>query len=175
MVPAIHASIYRTWFGYVERKLPWIHGLHSSILFPIWHRPYLALHEVLNYFMNARGVTDLFFQQILSECAISMAARYPANLRVTYTAAAATLRLPFWDCQSIIKNQEVRGVLTSRQGPLILHCHLWSHIKIAVSKHQLVPKLWRTLCIGTIFLRLRGTIYVADSTKRIPSVFSSTP
>ncbi|EMC97480.1 hypothetical protein BAUCODRAFT_68232 [Baudoinia panamericana UAMH 10762] len=53
---------------------------HDSVLFPGWHRAYLALFE----------------QQLLS-VANQIAASYPASQQATMVAAAAKLRLPYWD------------------------------------------------------------------------------
>ncbi|RKF57895.1 Tyrosinase [Erysiphe neolycopersici] len=54
---------------------------HTSILFPTWHRPYLALYE-----------------QILSEMIKDIAQRYPAGeIRDRYVVAAANFRVPYWD------------------------------------------------------------------------------
>ncbi|CZR68874.1 related to tyrosinase precursor (monophenol monooxygenase) [Phialocephala subalpina] len=58
---------------------------HVSILFPTWHRPYLALYEQVLYGM---------IQQI--------AQQYPAGpIRDRYVAAAANFRAPFWDWAAI--------------------------------------------------------------------------
>ncbi|KAF2101347.1 Di-copper centre-containing protein [Rhizodiscina lignyota] len=56
---------------------------HNSALFLLWHRAYVALYE-----------------QIISECAQSLAPRYPATIRADYVNAAKTLRLPYWDWAS---------------------------------------------------------------------------
>lgn len=53
---------------------------HDSVLFPAWHRAYLALFE--QQFMKV--VNDL-------------ANEYPANRRAWMTGAASTMRFPFWD------------------------------------------------------------------------------
>lgn len=54
---------------------------HVSILFPTWHRPYLALFEQVLY-----G----FIQQI--------AAQYPQGpTRDNFVAAAKNFRIPYWD------------------------------------------------------------------------------
>ncbi|MCJ1291384.1 hypothetical protein MMC34_002927 [Xylographa carneopallida] len=53
---------------------------HSSILFPTWHRPYVALYEQLLH-VNAR----------------SIAATYNSTNGATYRAAAAKFRIPYWD------------------------------------------------------------------------------
>ena len=53
---------------------------HDSILFLGWHRVYLAL-----------------FEQRLVAVAKQIAATYPTSTRATMQAAAAKLRLPYWD------------------------------------------------------------------------------
>ena len=53
---------------------------HNSILFGPWHRVYLAL-----------------FEQVITSLAQEIAASYPTGLRVTYEAAARSLRVPYWD------------------------------------------------------------------------------
>ncbi|KAK0108702.1 hypothetical protein ONS95_003493 [Cadophora gregata] len=54
---------------------------HVSILFPTWHRPYLAL-----------------FEQALHEKVQMIAAQYPVGpVRDQYMAAAANFRIPYWD------------------------------------------------------------------------------
>ncbi|CZT13854.1 related to tyrosinase precursor (monophenol monooxygenase) [Rhynchosporium graminicola] len=54
---------------------------HVSILFPTWHRPYLALYE-----------------QAIHEKVQMIAQQYPAGqVRDQYVAAAANFRIPYWD------------------------------------------------------------------------------
>ncbi|MCJ1436170.1 hypothetical protein MMC27_005548 [Xylographa pallens] len=53
---------------------------HSSVLFPTWHRPYVALYE-----------------QLLHANARSIAATYNSTNGATYRAAAETFRIPYWD------------------------------------------------------------------------------
>ncbi|RVD85525.1 uncharacterized protein DFL_003846 [Arthrobotrys flagrans] len=54
---------------------------HASVLFPTWHRPYLAV-----------------FEQILHSIMQQIAAAYPdQELRNRYQAAAQTFRIPYWD------------------------------------------------------------------------------
>jgi len=52
---------------------------HEIILFPTWHRPYLALYEQIIY-----GIV----QQIANE---------QKKDKMTYVAAAKTFRIPYWD------------------------------------------------------------------------------
>ncbi|KAE9382243.1 Di-copper centre-containing protein [Stipitochalara longipes BDJ] len=58
---------------------------HVSILFPPWHRPYLA-----------------FYEQILYNLIQQIAQLYPAgSVRDMYTTAAANFRIPYWDWAAI--------------------------------------------------------------------------
>lgn len=66
---------------------------HSSILFPTWHRPYLALLE-----------------QRINAHAVAIANQYPSSTRSTYVAAARNLRLPYFDWA---KNPSSQGVYPS--------------------------------------------------------------
>lgn len=56
---------------------------HGSVLFPVWHRPYLAL-----------------FEQTLWNSAQKIASTYPDSQRARYEAAASTFRMPYWDWAS---------------------------------------------------------------------------
>ena len=53
---------------------------HASILFPPWHRPYLALYE-----------------QVLHEIMQHIASWYPESVKGKYVAAASNFRIPYWD------------------------------------------------------------------------------
>ena len=53
---------------------------HSSILFPTWHRPYVAV-----------------FEQILYGVVQNIAASFTGDSRSSYLTAAATFRVPYWD------------------------------------------------------------------------------
>lgn len=53
---------------------------HNELLFPSWHRPYLAL-----------------FEQALVSHAVRIADQYHSSQAPAYKAAAQTLRLPYWD------------------------------------------------------------------------------
>ncbi|KAH8662913.1 hypothetical protein BGZ60DRAFT_412262 [Tricladium varicosporioides] len=56
---------------------------HTSVLFPSWHRPYLAL-----------------FEQVLGTYIQNIAQQYPPELRQRYQAAADNFRIPYWDWAS---------------------------------------------------------------------------
>ena len=53
---------------------------HDSVLFPSWHRAYLALFEQS-------------FMAVVSQ----LANEYPDNRRAFMTGAASTMRFPYWD------------------------------------------------------------------------------
>ncbi|KAI0065560.1 photo-regulated tyrosinase [Artomyces pyxidatus] len=72
----------RQWEGYCT---------HGSILFPTWHRPYVAL-----------------FEQVLHKHAVAIAQNYHGNDRQDWITAASNLRAPFWDwAKNIIPPAEV--------------------------------------------------------------------
>ncbi|KAG8825286.1 hypothetical protein FRC17_008757 [Serendipita sp. 399] len=53
---------------------------HSSILFPTWHRPYLAL-----------------FEQVLAKHVTDIANEYRGDMKAKYIEAAQRFRIPYWD------------------------------------------------------------------------------
>lgn len=77
-VAGIHGRPFTTWDG-----VAFANGqsdgycTHSSTLFPVWHRPYLALYE-----------------QILYDIVQTQAKTFNSD---EYTKAAATFRVPYWD------------------------------------------------------------------------------
>ncbi|KIM27071.1 hypothetical protein M408DRAFT_173274 [Serendipita vermifera MAFF 305830] len=90
---------------------------HSSILFPPWHRPYLAL-----------------FEQILAKHVTDIANEYstPA-LRERYVTAAQRFRIPYWDWayyadppDVITKQARITG-LNTPQGPRDLDNPLYQY------------------------------------------------
>ncbi|KAF3481610.1 tyrosinase [Arthroderma uncinatum] len=74
-IASVHGLPYGPWDGGMQSSRQQGYCLHDSTLFPLWHRPYLAIHE-------------------------RIAATYPANVRAKYVAAAKTLRIPYWDWAS---------------------------------------------------------------------------
>ncbi|POS84884.1 hypothetical protein EPUL_005609 [Erysiphe pulchra] len=70
---------------------------HISVLFPTWHRPYLALYEVcITIKFGTKKMT--LFKQILSDMIKDIAQRYPAGaIRDRYVVAATNFRIPYWD------------------------------------------------------------------------------
>ncbi|KAK4181554.1 hypothetical protein QBC36DRAFT_174782 [Triangularia setosa] len=78
----IHGMPHQTWGG--VRPTPGNeetgYCTHSSILFPTWHRPYLALYE-----------------QVLSNLIQMIATWWPEDQRQSYVDAAKRFRIPYWD------------------------------------------------------------------------------
>ncbi|MCJ1477585.1 hypothetical protein MMC13_006258 [Lambiella insularis] len=79
-VCGIHGYPNVPWDGVVGYTSRVGYCTHSSILFPTWHRPYLALYE-----------------QLLWEQAQKVAATYNTSEKATYQAAAKSFRMPYWD------------------------------------------------------------------------------
>ncbi|KAI9732411.1 MAG: hypothetical protein M1834_001619 [Cirrosporium novae-zelandiae] len=78
-VAGIHGYPFISWDG-VSGSYNNGYCTHDSILFPPWHRPYMALYE-----------------QILWNYATAIANTYPDSQRSTYQQAAVTFRVPYWD------------------------------------------------------------------------------
>ena len=76
----IHGYPKRPWDGVAGDGPGAGYCTHSSILFPMWHRPYLLL-----------------FEQILWTHVQEIAAQYPAASIQEYQKAAITFRIPYWD------------------------------------------------------------------------------
>ncbi|KAI9812447.1 MAG: hypothetical protein M1827_004678 [Pycnora praestabilis] len=79
-IAGIHGRPFIPWEGVDGPNTYAGYCTHSSILFPPWHRPYLAL-----------------FEQTLWNNAEWIAQTYPYSQQATYIAAARTLRIPYWD------------------------------------------------------------------------------
>ncbi|KAF2152857.1 Di-copper centre-containing protein [Myriangium duriaei CBS 260.36] len=79
-VAGIHGEPNIPWDGAVGNGGGSGYCTHSSVLFPTWHRPYMAL-----------------FEQIVWNKTQTIAQQYPAAVRNNYIAAANTLRVPYWD------------------------------------------------------------------------------
>lgn len=84
-IAGIHGRPYTSWDNVNGVNGDWATGYctHDSILFPIWHRPYLALYESALY---------NYVQQVASQ--------YTGSDAATYQAAADTWRMPYWDWAS---------------------------------------------------------------------------
>ncbi|KAK0618206.1 hypothetical protein B0T17DRAFT_509756 [Bombardia bombarda] len=79
----IHGIPHKTWGGVGPTPGNENTGYctHSSVLFPTWHRPYLALYE-----------------QVLYQVVQQIATWWPEGApRQRYQAAAANFRIPYWD------------------------------------------------------------------------------
>ncbi|ESZ91618.1 hypothetical protein SBOR_7980 [Sclerotinia borealis F-4128] len=71
---------------------------HVSILFPTWHRPYLALYEVVSPLRDDERDCIDSLQQVLHSVISFIAEQYPIGAeRERYTAAAGNFRIPYWD------------------------------------------------------------------------------
>ncbi|PGH15646.1 hypothetical protein AJ79_02239 [Helicocarpus griseus UAMH5409] len=78
-VAGIHGYPYVSWDG-VEGTQNAGYCSHGSTLFPVWHRPYLAMYE-----------------ERISHHAQLIANEYPSIVRGIYQKAAEDLRIPYWD------------------------------------------------------------------------------
>ncbi|EGO53798.1 hypothetical protein NEUTE1DRAFT_93419 [Neurospora tetrasperma FGSC 2508] len=85
-ITGIHGIPHQTWGGVTPTPGNEETGYctHSSILFPTWHRPYLALYEVLLY-------------NLIQNIAKWWPEGEPRN---RYQAAALRFRIPYWDWAS---------------------------------------------------------------------------
>ncbi|EWC46726.1 hypothetical protein DRE_03971 [Drechslerella stenobrocha 248] len=82
-IAGIHGAPYVPWDGEDGPNSFSGYCTHASILFPTWHRPYIAAYE-----------------QILGNIIRNLANQYPASSRSRYQAAANRFRLPYWDWAS---------------------------------------------------------------------------
>ncbi|KAI5862147.1 Di-copper centre-containing protein [Durotheca rogersii] len=85
-IAGIHGAPALTWAGVDPTPGNEDNGYctHVSVLFPTWHRPYLALYE-----------------QVLYNIVQNIATLYPPSLRDRFQAAAATFRIPYWDWAAV--------------------------------------------------------------------------
>ncbi|KAK6361388.1 hypothetical protein TWF730_005121 [Orbilia blumenaviensis] len=95
LIAGIHGAPYRAWNGVQGSNPNSGYCPHASILFPSWHRPYLATIE-----------------QILGRIMRNLANQYPAGpVRTRYQQAANRFRLPYWDWAS---NAQVPAIIGSQ-------------------------------------------------------------
>ncbi|PQE14942.1 hypothetical protein CJF32_00002481 [Rutstroemia sp. NJR-2017a WRK4] len=82
-IAGIHGRPYIPWDSVPHNRLAPNIGYctHSDVLFPTWHRPYLAL-----------------FEQVLAQHVQTIAATYNSDV---YTQAANNFRIPYWDWAAI--------------------------------------------------------------------------
>ena len=92
----IHGRPFASWDN-VPGRYQAGYCTHSSILFPSWHRPYVALFEVCDTSLDPLRYTANKLQQILWTNAQQIAQTYPDSQRSQYQAAATTFRIPYWD------------------------------------------------------------------------------
>ncbi|KAK4231718.1 hypothetical protein QBC38DRAFT_439739 [Podospora fimiseda] len=84
-ITGIHGMPHQTWGGVGPTPGSKDTGYctHSSVLFPTWHRPYMALYE-----------------QVLYSLAQMIAGWWPEHERLLYQQAARRFRIPYWDWAS---------------------------------------------------------------------------
>lgn len=128
----IHGYPYVSWDG-VEGTEEAGYCSHGSTLFPLWHRPYLALFEVC-FFGFVKIDTHLdtnCIQEIIWEKAQRIAVSFPESQRSEYESAAKTLRIPYWDWASNPEMPEctvTREIeITTRFGREIIQNPLYSY------------------------------------------------
>ncbi|KAG8930241.1 hypothetical protein FRC01_003109 [Tulasnella sp. 417] len=113
----IHGLPFQPWEGAGARQVPGSrfggYCTHGTVLFPSWHRPYLAIYE-----------------QILHQHAVEIAQTYTVDT-AAWNAAAQELRMPYWDWASnsvppaqVISMAQVtitapNGQRTAVQNPLL--------------------------------------------------------
>ncbi|KAK4170278.1 hypothetical protein QBC43DRAFT_348716 [Cladorrhinum sp. PSN259] len=81
-IAGIHGMPHQTWGGVSPTPGNKDTGYctHSSVLFPTWHRPYMALYE-----------------QVLYSLVKMIAGWWPENEKQSYLEAARRFRIPYWD------------------------------------------------------------------------------
>ncbi|KAF3937147.1 Tyrosinase [Dactylella cylindrospora] len=79
-IAGIHGRPYKAWNGVTGGRTDSGYCTHSDVLFPSWHRPYLALYE-----------------QIIWEHARNIVNEFSEPRRAAYAAVLPTLRIPYWD------------------------------------------------------------------------------
>ncbi|KAG8983087.1 hypothetical protein FRB93_007678 [Tulasnella sp. JGI-2019a] len=106
-VSGIHGLPYVSWDGAANPGNTQGYCEHGTLLFPTWHRPYVALYE-----------------QLLHDHALQIAEQYTVD-KDAWKAAAFKLRSPYWDWASeavppdeVIKNENVQIILKDgKKGP----------------------------------------------------------
>ncbi|KAL3420867.1 hypothetical protein PVAG01_07312 [Phlyctema vagabunda] len=100
-VAGIHGRPYKSWNGVPQAPGAPLTGYctHDSVLFPDWHRPYLALYE-----------------QIIAGYAQTIAKNYTPSLRTSFQQAADALRIPYWDWAT---NSSVPDCVNANTVPII--------------------------------------------------------
>lgn len=102
-IAGIHGVPFRPWNGVqpVAGAQQSGYCTHSSVLFPTWHRPYLALYEVRNVIhAMPSNLFDILIlpQQELYKLVNAIAALFPdVKEKAQYQRAASIFRIPYWD------------------------------------------------------------------------------
>ncbi|KAK4061552.1 uncharacterized protein Triagg1_10261 [Trichoderma aggressivum f. europaeum] len=113
-VAGIHGVPFVTWNGVGPAAGASQSGYcpHSSVLFPTWHRPYLALYEVSHSQIQTAGLgttrmpfsggdTKSHLQQELFKLADAISRMFTnVTERLLYMQAASDFRIPYWDWAS---------------------------------------------------------------------------
>ena len=102
-ITGIHGLPFQSWNGVEQVSGGAKTGYcpHGQTTFITWHRPYLAL-----------------FEQTLASYAQKVARQYPVETVDTYTAAADTFRIPYWDwAVDAHLPPAVTGATVSYNGP----------------------------------------------------------
>lgn len=118
-VEGIHGQPLVPWDEETESQSPGAgYCTHNSILFPLWHRPYILLFEVHCFVSDfVIGLTCL--QQRLYEIMRNeIIPGYPENQQAALQAAADTWRFPYWDWAQ--KKQRSPGQPANYDVPLIV-------------------------------------------------------
>ena len=74
---------------------------HGCVLFPTWHRPYVALYEVSSpslTFIRHVNINHII-QQVMQQHALQIANTYQVD-KQSWVTAAQNLRVPYWDWAS---------------------------------------------------------------------------
>ncbi|TQS33116.1 hypothetical protein Golomagni_06551, partial [Golovinomyces magnicellulatus] len=99
-IAGIHGVPFRPWNGVqpVVGAQQSGYCTHSSVLFPTWHRPYLALYEVSVLYIISCDRYAYSTQQELYKLVNAIAALFPnAAEKTKYQQAASVFRIPYWD------------------------------------------------------------------------------
>ena len=99
-LPGIHGVPFIPWNGVepVEGANNSGYCTHNSVLFPMWHRPYLALYEVGEGSRLLRVARLTIAQQIMHKMVQAIAEMFTNETqRDLYRRAALDFRIPYWD------------------------------------------------------------------------------
>lgn len=106
-IAGIHGRPFVAWDGVnLQRNAGYC--THEIVLFPTWHRPYLALYEQVLY-----GLVQKVANEMTAD-------------KARYVAAAKTFRMPYWDWAAPAQGGQVypsvfKGIWTGTQSYLDLY------------------------------------------------------